>query len=162
MIATTSNITSSSIRNRAQRLPFRLLVMSMMILFLCPVPGSIPNPSIADGSISRYTDTSSWTVSGDQTFEGSGASQDVTLNGVVTNDSQDLVLIDSMTPTPVTINAPQGWTGTSLGGTIDQISATFTPIKNGLLDAYHTERTIIPGSPWNAMEYNVPDNWNII
>jgi hypothetical protein len=97
-----------------------------------------------------------------QSFEGSGDSQDVTLNGVVSNDSQGLVMIDSTTPTQVTISAPSGWTGTSLGGTMDQISTTFTPIENGLLDAYHSERTIIAGSPWNAMEYNVPDNWNII
>ncbi|MHA1926636.1 MAG: hypothetical protein ACW974_12020, partial [Candidatus Thorarchaeota archaeon] len=162
MMAATSSFTSSCIKNHARRLPFRLVVMGMIILFLCPVPGSIPNQSIADGSVSQYRDTSSWTASGDQALEGSGASQDVTLNGVVSNDSQDIVLIDSMTPTPVTINAPEGWTGTSLGGTIDQISTTFTPIKNGLLDAYHTERTIIPGSPWNAMDYDVPDNWNII
>ncbi|MHA2003237.1 MAG: hypothetical protein ACW960_03935, partial [Candidatus Thorarchaeota archaeon] len=162
MIATASNATSSSIRNCARRLPFRLLVMCMMILFLCPVPGSIYNQGIADGSKTQYTDTSLWTASGNQPFEGNGAFQDVTLNGVVSNDSQDLVLIDSMTPTPVTINAPEGWTGTSLGGTIDQISTRFTPIKNGLLDAYHTERTIISGSPWNAMDYDVPDNWNII
>ncbi|MHA2385478.1 MAG: LamG-like jellyroll fold domain-containing protein, partial [Candidatus Thorarchaeota archaeon] len=45
---------------------------------------------------------------------------------------------------------------------MDQISTTFTPIKNGLLDNYHSERTIIPGSPWSGTEYDVPDNWNII
>ncbi|MFX1271105.1 MAG: hypothetical protein ACFFAX_05410 [Promethearchaeota archaeon] len=49
-----------------------------------------------------------------------------------------------------------------MSGSISQISTSFQPIKNGLLDTYHTERTIISGSPWNAMEYNVPDEWSII
>ncbi|MHA2021332.1 MAG: hypothetical protein ACW96N_06430, partial [Candidatus Thorarchaeota archaeon] len=158
-----SSFPASRLRKHIQSLPFKLVVLGMLILFICPIPGSIPSRSVTDGYPSSQVGWPDiWALSGDQSYEGSGASRDVTLNGVITNDSQDLVLIDPMTPTPVTISAPQGWTGASLSGTMNQISTTFEPIKNGLLDNYHSERTIISGSPWSGTEYDVPDNWNII
>jgi hypothetical protein len=142
----------------------RLIAMVFLVLFLCPMTGSLVTDSPVRDNYQIQPDLNMqrWLLSEDTTYSGTGATQSVTLNGAFTNDTQGVVLIDSSTPTPVSISAPQDWTGTSLTGTMEQISTQFTPIKNGLLDTYHTERTIISGSPWNAMEYNVPDDWNII
>ncbi|MFW9862188.1 MAG: hypothetical protein ACFFEX_08975 [Candidatus Thorarchaeota archaeon] len=162
MMSTYSSVASSRIRNHTRRMPFRLVMIGMLILLCCPIPGFLPAQNGDRFSSSQERNTSVLASSGVQSYGGSGASQSVTLNGAVSNDSQGIVLLDSSAPTPATISGPQGWTGTSLSGSISQISTSFQPIKNGLLDTYHTERTINSGSPWNAMEYNVPDEWSII
>ncbi|MFW9833696.1 MAG: LamG-like jellyroll fold domain-containing protein, partial [Candidatus Thorarchaeota archaeon] len=142
----------------------RLVAVVVLVLFLCPMT----EQPITDGpmretyQIQPDSSMQRWLSAESTAYSGLGATQSVTLNGVYTNNSQGLVLLDSSTPTPVSISSPQDWTGNSLTGTMEHISTQFAPIKNGLLDSYHTERTIISGSPWNAMDYNVPDDWNII
>ncbi|MHA2265854.1 MAG: hypothetical protein ACXAEN_25970, partial [Candidatus Thorarchaeota archaeon] len=147
----------------SRHLQLRLVVMIMLILFIYPAPLTMPIGSNSNGEVTlQNIGDSVWADSGVSSYEATGAAQSVTLNGAISNNSQQTVLIDSSAPTPVSTNAPQGWTGTSLSGTVEQISTSLTPIENGHLDNYHSERTIIAGSPWNAMEYNVPDDWNIM
>ncbi|MFW9888305.1 MAG: hypothetical protein ACFFER_08995, partial [Candidatus Thorarchaeota archaeon] len=163
MMTPSSRIPSLRMRNKTGNLLFHLMVVGMLVLVVSPVPSFISSSNVTEPyPASQVQWTDNWGLSEGQYYEGSGAPQDVGLNGAITNDSQELVLIDSSAPTAVTISAPQGWTGTSLSGTMDHISTRFAPIKNGLLDTYHTERTIVSGWPWSSQEYNVPDNWAII
>ncbi|MFX1331043.1 MAG: hypothetical protein ACFE9W_05785 [Promethearchaeota archaeon] len=158
-----SRIPSLRMRNKTRNLLFQLVVVGILILVVSPVPSFISSSNMAEAyPASQVQWTDNWAQSEGQSYAGSGAPQDITLNGAITNDSQELELIDPSAPTAVTISAPQGWSGTSLSGTMDHISTRFTPIKNGLLDTYHTERTIVSGWPWSSQEYNVPDNWAII
>ncbi|MFW9913727.1 MAG: hypothetical protein ACFFEU_14715, partial [Candidatus Thorarchaeota archaeon] len=163
MMPSSSKIPALRMRNKTRNLLFQLMVVGMLVLVVSPIPGFISSSNVTEaypGSQVQWTDN--WALSEGQSYGGSGAPQDVGLDGAITNDSQELVLIDSSAPTPVSISAPQGWTGTALSGTMDHISTRFTPIQNGLLDTYHTERTIVSGWPWSSQEYNVPDNWAII
>ncbi|NHJ13848.1 MAG: DUF2341 domain-containing protein [Candidatus Thorarchaeota archaeon] len=142
----------------------KLIVVGLLVLLLCPMTG-LPAANGEGERISQIEqnpDIQRFAQAGDTTYAATGASQTATLKGVFTNDTQDLVMMDSSAATPVSIYAPQGWTGTSLSGTLEHLSTQFAPIQNGLLDLYHTERTIIAGSSWNAQEYNVPDSWTIV
>jgi hypothetical protein len=94
-------------------------------------------------------------------YSSTGAPQPVTFDGLYSNDTQDLVTLDSSTPTAVSLQAPSGWTGYDLSGTLEHLSTEFRPLKNGLLDNYHSERYIISGSPWNSEEFYIPDEWSI-
>ncbi|MHA2373847.1 MAG: hypothetical protein ACXAEB_12585, partial [Candidatus Thorarchaeota archaeon] len=163
MIRSSSNNRSSGRAIVSRQLLLRLTVVVMLILFLCPGPQTMPLSGDSNSEVTLQSNSAGmWAESGNPSYESTGAAQNVVLNGAITNESQQSVLIDSSAPTPVSINAPQGWTGTSLAGTMEQLSTSITPIENGLLDNYHSERTIMAGSPWNAMDYNVPDNWNIL
>ncbi|MFW9813895.1 MAG: hypothetical protein ACFFF9_15640, partial [Candidatus Thorarchaeota archaeon] len=97
-----------------------------------------------------------------QTYSSSGSAQTVTFNGLLTNDSQGIVMVDPSTPNAVSIQAPSGWTGNGLSGSLDYMSTEFRPLRNGLLDDYHGERHILPGSPWNAEVFDVPDYWSLL
>ncbi|MHA2361515.1 MAG: hypothetical protein ACXAB6_06260, partial [Candidatus Thorarchaeota archaeon] len=116
----------------------------MLILFLCPGPQTMPLSGDSNSEVTLQSNSAGmWAESGNPSYESTGAAQNVVLNGAITNESQQSVLIDSSAPTPVSINAPQGWTGTSLARTMEQLSTSITPIENGLLDNYHSERTIM-------------------
>ncbi|MFW9815640.1 MAG: hypothetical protein ACFFEW_06905, partial [Candidatus Thorarchaeota archaeon] len=97
-----------------------------------------------------------------QTYSSSGSAQTVTFDGLLTNDSQGIVMVDPSTPNAVSIQAPSGWTGNGLSGSLDYMSTEFRPLRNGLLDDYHGERHILPGSPWNAEVFDVPDYWSLL
>ena len=94
-------------------------------------------------------------------YSSSGDSQQFNLQGVVTNPTQNMVLLDPSSQELVSISAPQGWTGNALSGTIEHLSTQVGALTNELLDDYHTERYIIPGSAWNSETYYVPDGWSI-
>jgi hypothetical protein len=102
------------------------------------------------------------TSEGQQTYGSSGAAQPVTFDGVFSNDSQGIVMINPSTPSAVSIQAPSGWTGNDLSGSLEYISSEFRPLKNSLLDEYHGERHILSGSPWNSEVFNVPDEWSVL
>jgi hypothetical protein len=142
----------------------RIIIPCIILLIYCAPVGVAPNPSdlrITD-SAKENSANSIELSEGQQTYSSSGSSQSVTFNGQFTNDTQNLVMIDSSAPSTVSIHAPPGWTGSDLSGTLDYLSTEFKPLKNGLLDAYHGERYIISGSTWNSEVFNVPDGWSIL
>jgi hypothetical protein len=95
-------------------------------------------------------------------YSSSGGSQQFKLQGVDTNATQDIVLLNPSASTSVSLHAPAGWTGDALSGTIEQISTRISQLENGLLDAYHGEHFIVPGSTQSAYTVYVPDHWTLI
>jgi hypothetical protein len=142
----------------------RIIIPCIILLIYCTPVGVTPNPSdlrtkdfAMENSVNRFG-----LSDGQQSYSSSGASQPVTFDGQFTNDTQNLVMIDSSATSTVSIQAPSGWTGYDLSGSLDYLSTEFRPLKNGLLDSYHGERYIISGSSWNSEVFNVPDDWSIL
>jgi len=102
------------------------------------------------------------TAQGGQPYSSSGESQQFKLQGAVTNETQDIVMLDPSAPTSVSIKAPAGWTGDALSGTMEHISTRISQIENGRLDTYHGEHFIVPGSTQSAYTVYVPDYWTLI
>jgi len=118
------------------------------------VGADMPHPMMLD-SLSSF-------AQGDISYVNTGAPQSVTLKGVVGNDSQVIELLDPLASLPVSIDAPSGWTGEAMSGNIEHLSTRIAQVKNGLLDEYHIEHFIVPGSPWSDIEFFVPDDWAIV
>ena len=168
-LAATSNSRIKSggyrvLRGTLRRVFYGTLMPCILLLMFCsPVGVSSNLHGSASSSITGLDSSNMFNLAeGLQEYRSTGGSQPVTFNGLFSNDSQGFVLIDSSSPTAVSLQAPTGWTGTELTGTLDHLSAVFRPLKNGLLDSYHAERHIISGSPWNSEEFYIPDDWSIL
>jgi hypothetical protein len=150
------------LRNR-RRTILRLAVPIFIILALCSPAGLIPSESAGQMDLPWVQNPTNQygTAQGELGYSSSGAAQPFTLQGVLTNETQDIVLLDSSNPSTVSLSAPQGWTATDLSGSIDHLTTQIDPVSNGPLDAYHTERYIIGGSAWNSETYDVPDGWTL-
>ncbi|MFW9787425.1 MAG: hypothetical protein ACFFE1_07105, partial [Candidatus Thorarchaeota archaeon] len=146
-----------------KRTSFRIIIPCIFLLIFCSPVGLNPNQAdlISGGFSSENIPNQFWTTEGSQSYSSSGAAQPVTYEGLFSNDSQSIVMLDSSAPTPVSIQAPLGWTGTDMSGSLEYLSTVIKPVKNGLLDDYHEERHILSGSPWNSEVFNVPDGWSI-
>ena len=135
----------------------------LLLMFCSPVGVSPYDTSSTSSSPTSYGSTNVFGLAeGLQDYSSTGAAQPVTFNGLFSNDTQGLVTIDSSSPTAVSLQAPTGWTGNDLSGTLEHLSTEFRPLTNGLLDAYHAERHIIAGSAWNSEEFYVPDDWSLL
>ncbi|MFW9810236.1 MAG: hypothetical protein ACFFE6_12740, partial [Candidatus Thorarchaeota archaeon] len=154
---------STLIRSR-KHIWFRAIIPCLIILMFCSPVGLNPSQSGLDyGGLSNETLQNLFRpAEGQQAYSSSGAAQQVTFDGSFTNDTQGLVMVDPSATKPVSIHAPSGWTGNGLSGSLEYMSTEFRPLRNGLLDDYHGERHILPGSPWNAEVFDVPDYWSLL
>ncbi|MFW9959160.1 MAG: hypothetical protein ACFFCT_13900, partial [Candidatus Odinarchaeota archaeon] len=149
---------------RYRKILFKSIVSSLIILAICTPCGlnSIVSNKAVNEIFNRVLNNQYGTAQGGQSYSSSGNAQQFTLQGVVTNTTQDIVLLDSSAPTPVSINAPAGWIGDSLSGTMEFISTRIGQVRNGLLDTYHSEHFIVPGSTQSSYTVYVPDHWTLI
>ncbi|MFW9963939.1 MAG: DUF2341 domain-containing protein, partial [Candidatus Sifarchaeia archaeon] len=148
----------------SKRLCLRTIIPCIILLIFCSPAGlTTSNSDYAIGNFTNYGQNN-WLGSseGQQAYSATGASQPVAFSGLFSNDSQSLIMVDSSTPTSVSLQAPNGWTGYNLGGSLEHLSTGLRPLKNGLLDDFHGERYIISGSPWNSEVFNVPDDWSVL
>jgi hypothetical protein len=128
--------------------------MSGSMMTQSGVEAGMPHPKMLDSMSS--------VAQGGLSYGNTGAAQSVTLKGVATNDSQEIAILDPLASLPVSIDAPSGWTGEALSGSIEHLSTRIAQVKNGLLDDHHGEHFIVPGSPWSDIEVFVPDDWALV
>ncbi|MDH4215233.1 MAG: hypothetical protein OEV85_15065, partial [Candidatus Thorarchaeota archaeon] len=151
---------------RYRKILFKSIVSSLIILAICtPISlNSIGSNEAANEIFNRLLNNQYGTAQGGQSYSSSGNAQQFSLQGVITNTTQDILLLDPSTEQLVSISAPQGWTGTALSGSIEHLSTQVETLKNGLLDDYHSEHHIMIGleSSWNSETYYVPDSWSLI
>jgi hypothetical protein len=157
----TSNLKLSG---RYRKLLLKSVLPCLIILAICMPIGVNPNgKGVETNDILRQTSPNQYGLAqGDESYSSSGSAQQFALQGVVTNETQGLVLLNPSSSTSVPINAPAGWTGDALSGTIESISTRISQIRNGRLDAYHGEHFIVPGSTQSATTVYVPDDWSLI
>ena len=143
---------------------YRVIIPCIILLIFSTPIGVIPNDS--GSNVGVFTNDGLTNLfglaEGPQEYSATGASQPVSFDGMFHNDSQSIVMLDSQNPGTVSIQAPSGWTGYDLSGSLEHLSTEFRTLKNSLLDYYHVERHIISGSPWNSEVFNVPDSWSIL
>ncbi|MFW9964336.1 MAG: hypothetical protein ACFFCX_12270, partial [Candidatus Sifarchaeia archaeon] len=147
-----------------KRACFRIIIPCFILLIFCSPAGLTPGQSDLASRNLTGNGQPNWfgLAEGQQAYSATGAPQPVTFDGVFSNDTQSIVMIDPSTPKAVSIQAPAGWTGSDLSGSLEYLSTEFKPLKNRLLDDYHAERYIIEGSPWNSEVFNVPDDWSVL
>ena len=164
------NVSTTS-KNQSKRLIgtwihtcYRISIPFFILLIFCSPVGVQPNKTGISINDVTSENPQYWFDPADaqQTYNSAGAAQPVIFDGLYTNDSQSIVMFDSSSPKTVSIQAPSGWTGTDLSGSIEYLSTEFRPLKNGLLDVYHEERYILSGSPWNSEVFSVPDDWSLL
>jgi hypothetical protein len=155
---------SSKHTRRCSRLFLKSIVPSLIILAMCLPTGlnSAGNLLVSNDILNQFLTNQYGLAQSEQAYSSSGSPQQFTLQGVVTNATQNIVTLNPSATTPVSINAPAGWTGTALDGSLEFISAQVGQVENGLLDAYHGEHFIVPGSTQSAYTVYVPDYWSII
>ncbi len=160
-----SHIFSGKILTRNVRgIVYRSIIPCLILLMFCSPAGINPyQPESSTGGLFGDSLTDMMVpAQGLQDYGSTGASQLVTFDGLLSNDTQSIVMIDPSTPVAVPIQSPIDWTGSDLSGTLEHLSTEFRPLENGLLDNYHSERHILSGSPWNSEEFNVPDGWSVL
>ena len=151
-------------KRKLSKLFLRSVVPVLIIIALCAPIGlnSSEKSLVTNESLNQHM-TNQYGLAQDLlTYSSSGDQQQFALHGTVTNDTQNLVLLDPSVPTGVSINTPTGWTGDALSGTIDHISTSISQIENGNLDKYHEEHFIVPGSTQSSATVNVPDHWSLL
>ena len=91
----------------------RTIIPCIILLMFC-LPVGI-NPDQSELTTIGFTNTPLQnryvTTDGQQAYSSSGAAQPVTFDGLLSNDSQGLVLVDPSATSAVSIQAPSGWTG---------------------------------------------------
>ncbi|OLS31169.1 MAG: hypothetical protein ThorAB25_04900 [Candidatus Thorarchaeota archaeon AB_25] len=152
------------LKRKHKRAFYGFVIPCFILLIFCSPVGVIPNKAESTiGGVAGDALTNLFgPAEGQQAYSATGASQPVAFDGLLSNDTQPLVMLNPSAPTAIPIQAPSGWTGYDLSGTLDHLSTEFRPLKNGLLDEYHEERHILSGSPWNSEVFNVPDDWSIL
>jgi len=155
---------SLKLRRRYRKLLLKSVISSLIVFAICmPVGLNTTGNHLSTDEIFNQILTNQYaTAQGGHSYSSSGNSQQFKMQGVVTNATQDIVLLDSSAPTSVSINAPAGWTGDTLSGTMEHISTRIGHVENGFLDTYHGEHFIVPGSTQSSYTVYVPDYWTLI
>ena len=158
------NITFANQIKRWKRVWSRVIISCIILLIFCSPTGFTSDQSdlASEKSISNSSPYWFEPAEGSQGYSSTGASQPVTFDGLFSNATQPIVMLDSSAPAAVSIAAPQGWTVDALSGTIEHISTEVGGLTNELLDYYHSERCIITGSAWNSETFYVPDDWSLL
>ncbi|MFX1482438.1 MAG: DUF2341 domain-containing protein, partial [Promethearchaeota archaeon] len=163
-LRTPTKLVCTSVTKKWRRVCFGIIIPCFIMLMFCSPASLTPNQAVPNlRSVTRDSLLNSYRQAGEsQEYSSSGASQPVAFNGLFSNATQPIVMLDSSASASVPITTPQGWTANSLSGTTEHISTQISQLTNGLLDDYHTERYIITGSPWNSETFYLPDGWSLV
>ncbi|MFX0054392.1 MAG: DUF2341 domain-containing protein [Candidatus Hermodarchaeota archaeon] len=105
---------------------------------------------------------SSYLAEGTGSFEGTGESLPIDLNGLYSG--YGTASFDSSMPGYLTMNIPESWTSDHLTTNLDDLSMWVdNALINPKLDTYHNERWLFTGtdSQFNGDNFDVPDGWTL-
>ncbi|MFW9861993.1 MAG: DUF2341 domain-containing protein, partial [Candidatus Thorarchaeota archaeon] len=138
-------------------------VALIVFFFLAPSieHQTFPAPSRGSRESSAGND-SSYLAEGTGSYEGTGESLPVDLNGLYSG--YGTASFDSSMPGYLTMNIPESWTSDHLTTSIDDLSRWVDSVLiNPRLDTYHNERWLFTGSDsqFNGDNFKVPDGWTL-
>ncbi len=138
-----------------------IIAVLFILAFMLPMTTTLPvvtnNPN--QETITEQDDMKSRYAVSDIS-SGGGMTLPVTMTGTLTNTYDGQMVIDSSDSGETTITTTDGWTGSNLDSSINDLSLTIdNTLENGKLDDYHNEKWLISG--YESEDVGVPNSWTL-
>ncbi|NHJ13354.1 MAG: hypothetical protein EAX95_06735 [Candidatus Thorarchaeota archaeon] len=146
------------------RCEFRYLVMIMFVfLFISPVFQAAGPDNAWNSFGSINPDQSRILSDGTSATTGSGSPIPYTMTGIAINRDDGTFLIDADTAEIGSITLSDGWSGSNLQATIDELVVRVDDaLRNPTWDGTHPEKWLIGETASRVEDVIVPDDWTLV